>query len=188
MSAIKTYFLSTLAIIFCLTLLSSCASYHAPRGWLPDRKKVAQDAYGGWIYLEWKGYLQEEEVTQGEFVGIYDTTAFVLDNTVLIHVPMDRITYASLKINDDDRGLFAIWTLLGATSTITNGFYLAITAPFWIIAGNIITINESESGLFRTEYPGNGWWRTVAKYSRFPQGIPKGVDLRKLISKIFFPD
>jgi hypothetical protein len=84
--------------------------------------------------------------------------------------------------------LYTVWTLLGSLSTITNGFYLVLTFPLWLISGGIITVNESESGLFKTEYPGEEWWRTVARYSRFPQGIPKEVDLRKLKSKIFFQD
>jgi hypothetical protein len=188
MSVTKSTTVALLVIVFCALTLSSCATNHAPSGWLPDRKTISQEKYGGWLYLKWRGRLGEEEITQGEFIGIYDTTCFIFDHTILIRVPIDHISLASLKIHEDDRGSLAVWTLLGTLSTISNGFYLLITAPLWIIAGTIITSTESNSGLFTEEYPDIGWWRTVTRYSRFPQGIPKEVDLSKLKSKLVFSE
>lgn len=187
MSAIKSITVVLLSVVFSAITLSSCATNHAPSGWLPDRKNIAQEAYGGWLYVEWRGRLAEEEVTQGEFIGVYDTTCYIFDHTVLIHVPIERISYASLKIHNDDRGAFFAWTLLGSIATISNGFYLVFTFPAWLIAGSIVTSNEANSGLFVEEYPEAGWWRTVTRYSRFPQGIPKDLDLSKLKSKLFLP-
>ena len=188
MSAIRSSMIGILSILFCALILSSCATNHAPRGWLPDRKDVAKEIYGGWLYVEWKGSLAEEEVTQGEFIGITDEACLLLDHSVLIRIPKDHISYASLKIHTDDRGAFFTWTLLGALGSISNGFYLVFTMTSWIIGGSIITSNEANSGLFVEEFPDTGWWRIVTRYSRFPQGIPKEVDLSKLKSKLNFAE
>ncbi len=150
--------------------------------------RVAKDAFGGWLYLEWRGFRAEEEVTQGEFIGISDTTCLILEHTVVIRVPMDHISYASLRIHSNNYGAFFIWTALGAISSISNGPFLLITMPAWLIGGGIATSNEEKSGSFTKDYPDALWWRKAANYSRFPQGIPKEVELSKLKSKLVSSD
>ena len=173
-----------LLILASMVLLSSCAAYRAPRGWLPEKKNVAQEVYGGWLYLEWTGN-PKQEVTQGEFVGVNENTVFVFDHKILTRVPMDRVSYASLKLHDDDRSSFAAWTFFGTLSTITNGWFLVFSLPLWLFAGTAITSYESYSGSFIEKLPKDAWWGTVTRYSRFPQGIPKEVDLSTLQSKVF---
>ena len=169
-------------IFCCVALLSGCASYHAPKGWLPERTYVEQEPYGGWLYVE-ANRNGMQKMADGEFIGTSDESLLLLNENGLTRVPLDLISYASLKLHDDDRSNFAIWTALGAISTISNGWLLAITAPLWIISGSIITGSETYSGFYEARPPRSIWWRTTTMYSRFPQGIPPGLDVDKLRPK-----
>ena len=171
--------------IGCAALLSSCNVYHAPKGWLPEQGDVAREPFGGWLFIKYNdGGVQR--TSEGEFIGFNDETLLLLDEVVLIRVPnSDRnITFASLKINDDDRGAYTLWAVAGILGTpFINGWYSIFTWPFWVVGGPIAASAEYYRGAYISEKPDMAYWRSVAPFSRFPQGIPVDLDVRTLKPK-----
>ncbi|MFO0645221.1 MAG: hypothetical protein U0326_03210 [Polyangiales bacterium] len=68
-------------------------------------------------------------------------------------------------------GLLA-WTLIGAVSTLSHGFYALITAPVWAIVGSIATTTGWNPRL------GLESCRSARPYARFPQGMPASFSER----------
>jgi hypothetical protein len=61
-----------------------------------------------------------------------------------------------------------------------NNVYLLSPLYGLVVAGIASASAESQSGFLR--YPDTSW-QEIAKFARFPQGIPKGLDLKKLEPK-----
>jgi hypothetical protein len=74
------------------------------------------------------------------------------------------------------------WTVVGILSSASHGYYGLISAPIWLLCGLLNTAAESKSGFLL--FPGSSW-REMAKFARFPQGIPKDLDLQTLKPKPF---
>jgi hypothetical protein len=183
MYVIKNFY-PVILFSICCWLMFGCSPYRAPSGWLPERNNVAKEPYGGWLYVEFKDRGVEKNV-RGEYIGIVDTTLLLLNINGIIRIPKDNITYAALKINDDDRGLYVAWTILGILGTpFVNGFYSIFTLPLWIVGGIASSTAEGGSGSFVSYDRNPLWWRSIAPYSRFPQGIPHELDVDLLKPKL----
>ncbi len=153
--------------------LTGCVSSSAPSGWLPPVESVPTDVYGGWLKVEkreFKGY----SMALGEFIGLRDSAVFLLtEKGYLKMIPMKDVRNATLFIHENNGGKAALTTFLGTVSTISNGFYLLITAPIWIISGTILTVQASNKGNYYQAEPDFAWWDSFKLYARFPQGIPE---------------
>jgi hypothetical protein len=179
----------TVAVFGTLLLLEGCASYHAPDGWLPKREQVPSDPYGGWIYLEMGTEL--ESIVQGEFIGLADSCLYVLTSEGMVRAPFDRVSKADIRVHEVDAALFSTWGGLGTLSTLTHGFGLIFTAPLWIGMWIGTSNAEASAGLYSYredalpsdilhQRAAKSWFHRFARYSRFPQGIPPGLELGKL--------
>ncbi len=165
-----------------LTVFVGCASVQAPHGYLPDASNAQKNVYGGWITLEYSAG-NAVETTDGEFIAFQDSSAYVLTEFRLIRIPSTDIKRASLDIYSKNTLLFALWTVAGTATTATHGWYLIISAPLWLLTGIPSTISESMDGRLAEEKPSISWWLSTSKFSRFPQGIPKGIDPDNLVLK-----
>ena len=67
----------------------------------------------------------------------------------------------------------ALWTVAGTLSTASHGVALLLSAPAWIIGGSVATTKVSHAPLIT--YPSRPW-SDLARYARFPQGLPIGLD------------
>ncbi len=193
MSGMNTKLLVFTACVFGV-LLSSCAAYRAPAGWLPDRDHVGAEAFGGWIYIE-EGPTQHSAIVQGEFIGIRDSALYVLSRDGMVRAPFDQVRYAQLRIHDVNSGGFVAWAMLGTVSALfTHGWYAGASLPVWIAAWIGAPIAESASGEYKldlrdqepslnTQQDVELWTYRCAIYSRFPQGIPASVNLNRLSGK-----
>ena len=65
-------------------------------------------------------------------------------------------------------------------TTISNGVFLLLTAPAWLITGLVAAGNESHAPL--RDVPPLAW-AELAAYARFPQGLPPGIDLAEIRPK-----
>lgn len=79
---------------------------------------------------------------------------------------------------------FGLWTFGGTISTISNGYYLIFTAPFWLLTGIPATVGESSRDRYDEENPDSSFWISIQKFARFPQGLPEDIVLKNLKSKI----
>lgn len=159
--------------------VSGCASVQAPDGYLPDAAGTQWDVYGSWITVEY-GNKDSTNFVEGEFIGFQDSVVYILTESEPFTIRYEEVKSASLDVNTRQTNLFAAWTLLGTLSTASHGFYLILSAPLWLVTGITNTVSASYDGRYAEDYPGVTWWQSLSKFSRFPQGIPREVDLNRL--------
>jgi hypothetical protein len=171
-----------LFLFFCA--LTGCVSTRAPSGWLAPAESLPTDVYGGWIKLHTKDLIGYENTHRGEFIGIRDSSVFLLtEKGELKMISMKNVRNANLYIHQNYGSEAALTTLAGTASTISGGFALIITAPIWIITGTILTINASFKGNYSQHEPDSAWWNSVKQFARFPQGPPENITYSPLKTK-----
>jgi hypothetical protein len=170
-----------LAIIFPIIFLG-CATSYAPNGWLSEAEDIPTNIYGGWITIVTKpNNLQTEETSMqysGEFISVDSTTIYLLYDSVY-QIPKNIIRNSTLELYQKKTKSYSAWTILGTLSTISNGFFLVVTAPLWLAVGIPVTISESSRDNYEMEYPDDAYWNEVKQFARFPQGIDK-ADLNQI--------
>ena len=85
---------------------------------------------------------QDGREVEGELLAVDDVNVYVLDasdrSTVATRwdaVTEVRITVAPAREREPEGSI--VWTSIGAASTVTHGFFLAITGPAWLGAGTV---------------------------------------------------
>ena len=166
---------NSLSIILCLLLVTAaCTSVHAPRRSVPGRSKIVTDARGGWISIRDKYY----RITEGELISVSDLVVYLVTPSGVIAVSKDDILSARLIIYNTNSSEYALWTTLGSISTISNGMFLVFTFPLWWVAGIPVMAGESDRANY-IDYPAADW-EHFTRFSRFPQGLPEGLDISLL--------
>jgi hypothetical protein len=160
-------------------LLAGCAGHTAPKGWLPSAYEMRTESYGAWLSVS---YTQESfnVISEGELIAIDQDTLYVLENNLLIRIPLNQIMKAKLVAYKSEHGKLSLWTTAGAISSISHGMILVLSMPTWIIAGSLLTASQSNVPI---ETIPSAKWHRIRKYARFPQGLPAGFELMELRSK-----
>jgi hypothetical protein len=166
-----------------LTLvLGGCATSYAPNNWLPDTDEVPQSTRGGWITVETEEINNQPETRwlqySGEFIAVDEENIYVLYDSLYI-IPRVKILNSIIELDQKNTGIYGGWVVLGSLATISNGYYLALTFPLWMVAGIPAVSGESYRDRYEAESPGEIYWNAVNKYSRFPQGLST-ISLSKL--------
>jgi hypothetical protein len=95
-------------------------------------------------------------------------------------IPTAAVKRGKLTAYAAEKGAVTTWAVLGALSTISNGGFLILTAPMWIIGGPLAVGSESRAPE-RKNPPLT--WVELAPFARFPQGMPEGIALTALQPK-----
>lgn len=161
-----------LGIVLCF-LLSNCATTNAPSDWLSDPEQVASDPFGGWIDV----WSREGRVT-GELIAVTEDTMFAA-GPGLHAVALNDILSARLVIYDASS--LGGFVLLGTLSTFSNGWFLILTAPLWLIGGSIAASRRSYDPII--DYPDKPL-KQFAPFARYPQGLPSGLDRGRIRMKV----
>lgn len=174
--------------LFSCLIITGCAATHAPSNWLPETEKYPENAFGGWMTIITSDETNtgKERFFQygGEFISQDEDNVYILYDTVYI-IPKINIKTVSLELVEKSTTGFGLWTLGGTVATISNGKFLIITAPLWLIAGTEAAVGESTRDLYESDNPDILFWNNVMKFARFPQGIPKNLKLSGLKPKQF---
>jgi hypothetical protein len=158
---------------------AACASNTVPKGWLPKPEEAPAAAYGGWIELAY----QEGQIDRrmdGELIAVSGDSVWVLNERGGLVLATASVKKGKLTAYAAEKGRMATWTGLGAVATISNGGFLLLTAPMWIIGGSVATGGESRAPE-RKSPPLS--WVELAPFARFPQGMPVGIELTGLQPK-----
>lgn len=167
-----------------LVFLCGCASFHAPYRWLPVADKVPEDPYGGWIEVR---YMHPDSIKvenlKGELIAVNSDTLYLLDYplSTLRILPAANIKSARLVRYFANEGAVGALTFLGSVSTISNGWFLLFTLPGWIVGGSIAATARSFDPVM--DFPEVSL-RELSPYARFPQGLPKGVNIYRMGPKL----
>ena len=169
-------------ILISLGLFAGCASTYAPDNWLPDTPDVPQNVYGGWITLitEPDSLNPEEKWMQysGEFISLDESNIYLLYDS-LYQIPKSKITNSTLEIDEKNATTYGLWVFGGVISTLSHGYYSAITAPLWLLFGIPSAVGESVRDRYEEDEPTQEYWDSINKFARFPQGI-SAIDLSSI--------
>jgi hypothetical protein len=158
-----------------------------PTDWLPDTDDISSQAYGGWMIVITKPDTVESKVTWlqygGEFISLDEENIFLLYDTVYT-IPKNNVYKVALELDDKNSVEYGLWTFGGIISTISHGYYLVLTAPFWLLTGIPAAVGESGRDRYESENPDKDFWISIIKFSRFPQGMPDNIKLEYLKPKI----
>jgi hypothetical protein len=164
-----------------LVLAAACAGNPAPSGLLPSPKDAVRDLYGGWIELTVPAGLHDDRIS-GELIAARADSVWILPDTgrAVIAVATSTVKQGRLVRYQSDAGAVMGYTALGILSTLSNGAFLILTAPAWLITG--IVASSAESGTPIRDAPPH-MWGELAAYARFPEGLPPGIDLAEIRPK-----
>ena len=118
----------------------------------------------------------------GEFIAVDENVVYLLYNSVY-QIPRHKIYSSVLELDSKSSTGYGLWTAGGTVSTFSNGYFLVITAPLWLLVGIPSTVGESSRDRYEIEYPKDVYWEKVKKYARFPQGV-SDIDLTSLKPKV----
>jgi hypothetical protein len=156
-------------------IISRCATFTAPAGWLDEPEQAPQSAYGGWIEVE----LLDSRMVTGELIAIGQDSLFIADS-LFRAISLAQIKGAEVVFYDSQYGLMASWAFLGTLSTLSHGFGFVLTAPLWMLFGSGITSARSWEPVIK--YPDEPWDK-ISSYARFPQGLPSPIDRQRIFMK-----
>jgi hypothetical protein len=167
---------ATKPLLLVLVALAACASNPAPRGALPREENVDRSPYGAWIIVERNG----AQTVQGELLSARDDSVVVLTANGAHPVAREAIRYAEVGVFEARMASLSTWMVVGTLSTISNGFILIFTAPMWLIAGGFSLARVSKQPIYK--WNENEPLSSLAKFARFPGGMPDDVDRSRLTS------
>jgi hypothetical protein len=164
--------------ILCL-ILGGCARPDVPEG-LSEPSEVLRDSFGARVLVR-----LDSSTARGELLAVEPDTLFLLygDRFRALGRKDAREVKVFLQEYPLSTGAVTSYTLLGTLSTISNGFGLVITAPLWLITGvatGIAASADANDGDYM--YPDEPWLG-LAKFARFPQGLPRTVPREKFASR-----
>ena len=158
-----------------LAWLTGCAGNPVPQEWRQPARMVQHGPRGGWIRIETMETSGSAPAgprfVQGELIAVDRAVIHVLTAGGLQSVPATSVRHATLVAYATPTGAFTAWAIAGGVSTLSHGGFLLFTAPTWAVGGIIAARTEGRAGKLR---------EAVARFARFPQGLPAGVDPQSL--------
>ena len=158
-----------------LAWLTGCAGNPVPQQWRQPARMVQHSPRGGWIRIETMetsaSALAGPRFVQGELIAVDRAAIHVLTVGGLQSVPATSVRHATLVAYETSTGAFTAWAIAGGVSTLSHGGFLLFTAPTWAVGGIIAVHTEGRAGKLH---------EAVARFARFPQGLPAGVDPQSL--------
>jgi hypothetical protein len=169
-----------------ILLMQGCASSLVPSGYRYNIRELPNQISGNWTDIKIKPSesITEEMVVSGELIAIQSDTIFLLTTVHLEAISISNIKEAVLHMYQRKPGLYAGLTgllyipdVVAAIAYDQVGFLL-IGLP-GLVCGTIVTIVEGNN-INILKYPGKNDMDDLVKFSRFPQGMPKGIERSKL--------
>lgn len=175
----RSYIIVSLCLF--IVLMTGCASSIAPKGWLPNPQEVQSQAFGAWMAIE-HGSEAGTKISNGELIAVQERNVYLLTMDGPEVISIDKVQNAKLALYKEKRRV-GLWAIIGTLSTLSHGWGLIFTAPTWIIVGIASASGESKSGLLKYS---DSSWDEIKKYARFPQGIPRSINLESLRPKKWY--
>lgn len=154
----------------------ACSTHSAPDGFLPTPIEAQTRAQGGWMEISRNG-PDGLETLAGELIAVTQDSVWILRSPQATALPTSEIVEGKLTGYDSKHGDVAGATFVGTVLTASNGAFLILTAPMWMIGGSLAA--GSQSRVAMEDLPPVAW-AELADFARFPQGMPPGLELAEL--------
>jgi hypothetical protein len=124
----------------------------------------------------------------GELIAVHDDSIFVLDDGLRAAQRVNVYTVI-LTTFFPQNSTTSAWGVLGSLSSLSHGVGAVISLPLWIIFSSASSSSVSREP--QEIYTRGGdttsrygvTWEDLAKFARFPQGIPESLDRTQLEPK-----
>ena len=87
-------------------------------------------------------------------------------------IPIEEIIYIQMERHDTSGWNIVMMTCGGVILSISNGWFLMITVPLWLLTGLFAAVSTARSNHIEFE---QAEWSDLSNYARFPQGIPDEI-------------
>lgn len=157
----------SLVALIAIAALVGC-TYGTPDPRHPTLERMQVTSYGAYAQVE----LTTGASVEGELIAADGTVIRLLPlgsrNVITIAKP--DIASGRLFRYESEAGVGA-WGTVGTLSTLSHGFFLIFTAPIWMLWTGLTARSEDDHVVLEFH---RGGWDEVAKWARFPQGMPPG--------------
>jgi hypothetical protein len=107
-------------------------------------------------------------IVNGELIAVTPHALIVLDEQdALWQLPVAWLTEVELELYPSRSGTFYTSTTAGSVSTLSHGYWLAISLPLWLAVGMPLANAESGASHLRTQAADAP---RLATFARFPHG------------------
>lgn len=158
------------------TLISSCTSTQ----YLPKPRDYDRSVYGAYVVVKHK---DPYSVTRGELLAVTRDSIIIFNMSssystkekiiTLALTDIKKVKVQTANIVNSSGGILA-WAALLLPVSLTHGIFMILSLPLNII--NLSVMAVGISGNYYFEVPDNPNWAEVAKYARYPQGWPEGLN------------
>ena len=177
------------SLILIVIALSACEPGRVANRHLPTIFNAGKFTCGGWIVAEVMGRkdLLSSYNVSGELISYQEHKLYILDTGQIYIVPDSSVYQASLYMYKKQPGIFAALTVIGILPNVIaaialpeySGYFLALGAvPLVIVTA--FTLSEVATRRNQLIFPEKNSLEEFIKFSRFPQGIPPGMDIHRL--------
>jgi len=166
-----------------VVFLSGCSTSKIPNEYRYSAKGLKKEIGGSWaiVQLISKDISVPDKPLSGELIAVQSDTIYFLTDVGLkaIFVPdiKDVVLYKYMNFTGMYAGVTVLLALPDIIAAIAYGepAFLLLDVP-WALTGTIYTITEGSNHLNLVNYTYPGQLPELKKYSRFPQGMPQGID------------
>jgi hypothetical protein len=133
----------------------------------PSLEVMERGGFGAWIALTTTAGASLE----GELISVEPASlSLIMPGSGRLTV-VQKASIAEGSVYKYESDSLAGWAVVGTLSTLSHGFFLIFTAPIWSLSSAGIAGSESRHVIIELA---RGKWDEVAKWARFPQGMPPG--------------
>ncbi len=124
--------------------------------------------------------IEKDRPLRGELIAVKGQAIILHSDTGLIEIPLESCSHIKLLISKsvNNRATLTAWAVILPFSTVIHGLLLAFTFPLnvAVVAPTIIAIHSN----YKASYPKQIGIEELAKFARFPQGLPEGLTRNSL--------
>jgi hypothetical protein len=170
-----------------VVFLSGCSVSKIPADYRYGPRGLKREISGSWavIQLNSKDIYVPVEPLSGELIAAQPDTIYLLTDVgmkaLFVSDIKDVVLYKYMNYTGMYAGVTVLMALPDIIAAIAYGepAFLLLDVP-WVLAGTIYTITEGSNHLNLVNYTYPGQLPELKKYSRFPQGMPQGIDRSRL--------
>jgi hypothetical protein len=173
--------------LLALAAFSSCQKLIMPAGYLPKASMAGTKITGSWALVKynWNEAVTADSLLEGELLAIQEDTVFLLTTSAVKAMPVKSIRLIWVynfkrPVTFGTSFLFFIPNLLG-TLIHMDYFpaFLQIGVPFAVTSMSLLLVDYN-TGNSVMRYPRKYTLKELSAFSRYPAGLPPGIDRTKL--------